>query len=221
MQRRTVALSRDGLDARQRQRPADQSLGDSAPKSAAEPRDWPGGSAGDGKSPRKVWRGITAHTLYVFEWRRPAILYYGRRTLNCGEHYTAPYRYCVMHISIHLFLARYFCIAQGISTGILWFFRNTPPVDVTARTFPAGDARKWNAHSSDCAGTGLSNLPVSIQAGAMHVTVRGIVEADAIPVSQILRSALAERPFRWSFWSGHSSPVTDLNWNVHANDRTG
>jgi hypothetical protein len=36
-----------------------------------------------------VWRGTTAHTLYVFEWRRPAILYYGEKTLNCGEHYSA------------------------------------------------------------------------------------------------------------------------------------
>ena len=35
-------------------RPADQSLGDSAPKERHEPRDFPGGSAGDGKSPRKV-----------------------------------------------------------------------------------------------------------------------------------------------------------------------
>src|SRR5205823_1069215 len=45
-------------------RPADQSLGDNAPQRADEPRDCTGGSAGDVKSPRKVWRGITAHTLY-------------------------------------------------------------------------------------------------------------------------------------------------------------
>ena len=34
-------------------------------KSGLSPRDCPGGSAGDGKSPRKVRRGTTAHTLYV------------------------------------------------------------------------------------------------------------------------------------------------------------
>src|SRR5262249_2302746 len=72
-----------------RERPAEQSLGETLIKERASPRDCPGGSAGDGKSPRKVWRGTTAHTLYVFEWRRPAILYYGEITLNCGEHYRA------------------------------------------------------------------------------------------------------------------------------------
>ena len=62
-----VAFSREGLDARQRlKRPVDQSLGETLRKGAGEPRDCPGGCAGDGKSPRKVWRGITAHTLYVF-----------------------------------------------------------------------------------------------------------------------------------------------------------
>ena len=38
--------------------------------------------------PQGVARYYRAH-LVRFEWRRPAILYYGERTLNCGEHYRA------------------------------------------------------------------------------------------------------------------------------------
>ena len=53
MQRRSRCVSRDGLDARQRQRPAEQSLGETLPKSGRA-LGIAGGSAGDGKSPRKV-----------------------------------------------------------------------------------------------------------------------------------------------------------------------
>ena len=47
-----------------------------------------GGPRGMGNPPARWARYYRAH-LVRFEWRRPAILYYGERTLNCGEHYSA------------------------------------------------------------------------------------------------------------------------------------
>src|SRR5262249_33278410 len=70
MQRRSRCVSRDGLDARQRKRPAEQSLGETLPRSGRA-LGIPGGSAGDGKPPRKVWRGTTAHPSYVLNGDAP------------------------------------------------------------------------------------------------------------------------------------------------------
>ena len=63
MQRRSRCVSRDGLDARQRQRPAEQSLGDSAPEEQLSPRDCPGGPRGMGNPPQGVARYYRAHLV--------------------------------------------------------------------------------------------------------------------------------------------------------------
>src|SRR5262249_34574342 len=66
MQRRSRCVSRDGLDARQRQRPAEQSLGETLTKSGrALGIAW--GVRGGWEIPPQGGRGTTAHTLYVFE----------------------------------------------------------------------------------------------------------------------------------------------------------
>ena len=117
MQRRSRCVGRDGLDARQRQRPAEQSLGETLLKSGrALGIAW--GVRGGWEIPPQGGRGSTAHTLYVFEWRRPAILYYGERTLNCGEHYSAAIRQSRNVRYSDQWIARYSRTAQGNSVRL-------------------------------------------------------------------------------------------------------
>ncbi len=74
-------VSRDGLDARQRQRRLNNPLARRSSKSGRALGIALGGPRGMGNPPARWARYYRAH-LVRFEWRRPAILYYGRKNLK-------------------------------------------------------------------------------------------------------------------------------------------
>ncbi len=141
-----------------------------------------------GNPPARCARYYRAHLVH-FEWRRPAILYYGENTLNSNEHYRALIGTLVTGItaiSPELVQCKKYrlTVIEAVCRYRL-SRRDTPP-----------------EHS----GRARSVFTVASKRGRREAMPEVALPDDSVPCL----------PAAMDFWDGHPRPV-EQNWSVHCN----